>query len=47
MPDGTYWIAKMSDTPVGGIFTMNGPDIRRRAASTGLPISRSMMSTHA
>jgi predicted enzyme related to lactoylglutathione lyase len=25
MPDGTYWVAKMGGTPVGGIFTMNGP----------------------
>ena len=25
MPDGTYWIAKMSGAPVGGIFTMSGP----------------------
>jgi predicted enzyme related to lactoylglutathione lyase len=26
MPDGTYWVAKMGDTPVGGIFPMSGPD---------------------
>ena len=26
MPEGTYWIAKMGAPPVGGIFTMNGPD---------------------
>jgi hypothetical protein len=25
MPDGTYWVAKMGTTPVGGIFTMSGP----------------------
>jgi predicted enzyme related to lactoylglutathione lyase len=25
MPDGTYWIAKLGDTPVGGIFPLNGP----------------------
>jgi uncharacterized protein len=23
---GTYWVAKMGDEPVGGIFTMTGPD---------------------
>ena len=22
---GTYWVAKMSDAPAGGIFTMDGP----------------------
>ena len=26
MPDGTYWIAKDGETPLGGIFEMNGPD---------------------
>jgi uncharacterized protein len=26
MPDGTYWVAKMGDQAVGGIFTMSGPD---------------------
>jgi uncharacterized protein len=26
IPDGTYWVAKMGDTPVGGIFPMSGPD---------------------
>ena len=26
MPDGTYWVAKMGDTTVGGIFPMSGPD---------------------
>jgi predicted enzyme related to lactoylglutathione lyase len=25
MPDGTYWVAKMGDTPVGGVFTMSDP----------------------
>ena len=25
MPEGTYWVAKMGTTPVGGIFTMGGP----------------------
>jgi predicted enzyme related to lactoylglutathione lyase len=24
MPDGTYWIAKQGDKPVGGIFPMSG-----------------------
>jgi predicted enzyme related to lactoylglutathione lyase len=24
MPDGTYWIAKQGDKPVGGIFLMSG-----------------------
>ena len=24
MPDGTYWVVKDGDKPVGGIFTMNG-----------------------
>src|SRR5262245_21404395 len=31
MEDGTYWVAKMADTPVGGIFTMSGADF------TGVP----------
>ena len=26
MPNGTYWVAKMGDKPVGGIFPMNGPE---------------------
>ena len=26
MPDGTYWVAKMDDEPVAGIFAMIGPD---------------------
>ena len=26
MPDGTYWVAKMGDKPVGGIFPMIGQD---------------------
>lgn len=26
MPEGTYWVAKVGDKPVGGIFTMSGPD---------------------
>src|SRR5262245_9664434 len=26
MEDGTYWIAKMGDQPVGGLFPMSGPD---------------------
>lgn len=26
MPEGTYWIAKVADQPVGGIFPMNGTD---------------------
>jgi len=25
-PKGTYWVAKMGDTPVAGIFPMVGPD---------------------
>ena len=25
MPDGTYWVAKMGERPVGGIFPMSGP----------------------
>ena len=25
-PDGTYWVAKMDDEPVAGIFPMIGPD---------------------
>jgi uncharacterized protein len=24
-PEGTYWIAKMNDTRVGGMFAMSGP----------------------
>jgi uncharacterized protein len=26
MPEGTYWVAKMGDTPVGGVFPMHGKD---------------------
>jgi predicted enzyme related to lactoylglutathione lyase len=26
MPNGTYWVAMMEGKPVGGIFTMAGPD---------------------
>jgi predicted enzyme related to lactoylglutathione lyase len=26
MPNGTYWVAKMGDKPVGGIFPMVGPE---------------------
>ncbi len=26
MENGTYWVAKMAGQPVGGIFSMNGPD---------------------
>jgi len=26
MPNGTYWVAKMDDEPVAGIFPMIGPD---------------------
>jgi predicted enzyme related to lactoylglutathione lyase len=25
MPNGTYWVAKMGEKPVGGIFPMSGP----------------------
>jgi uncharacterized protein len=25
MPDGTYWVAKMGDKPVGGLFPIAGP----------------------
>jgi hypothetical protein len=25
MPDGTYWVAKMGDQPVGGLFPIGGP----------------------
>ena len=26
MPNGTYWVAKMGDKSVGGLFPMSGPD---------------------
>ena len=26
IPEGTYWVAKMEDEPVAGIFPMIGPD---------------------
>lgn len=26
MPNGTYWVAKMGDKPVGGIFPMGGAE---------------------
>jgi hypothetical protein len=28
MPDGTYWIAKMGDTAVGGLFDISSPDYK-------------------
>ena len=29
MAEGTYWIAKMGDKPVGGMFPMSGPHFDR------------------
>jgi hypothetical protein len=26
MPNGTYWVAKVGDKPVGGIFDISGPE---------------------
>lgn len=26
MPDGTYWVARIADKPVGGIFPLSGPE---------------------
>ena len=26
MPNGTYWLAKVGDKPVGGIFDISGPE---------------------
>jgi predicted enzyme related to lactoylglutathione lyase len=26
MPNGTYWVAKLENKPVGGIFPMSGPE---------------------
>ena len=31
MPDGTYWVAKSGDVPVGGLISTEQPAIRRRA----------------
>ena len=31
MPDGTYWVAKMGDQYVGGLFPLTESAIRRRA----------------
>ena len=28
MPGGTYWVAKMGDKPVGGIFPMDAPEFK-------------------
>ncbi len=28
MPNGTYWVAKMGGTPVGGVFPMSGPEFK-------------------
>jgi len=28
MPDGTYWVAKMGDQAVGGIFPVSGADFK-------------------
>ena len=28
MPDGTYWVAKKKDKPVGGIFPLNDPKFK-------------------
>mgnify|MGYP003694681867 CR=1 FL=1 len=29
MPDGTYWVAKMGDKFVGGLFPLSQPAVRR------------------
>ena len=29
IPDGTYWIAKLGDKPVGGFFEMKGADLAK------------------
>ena len=31
MPDGTYWVAKMGDAYVGGLFPADQPEVRWRA----------------
>jgi predicted enzyme related to lactoylglutathione lyase len=31
IPDGTYWVAKMGEQPVGGIFAMNAPEFEDMA----------------
>jgi len=41
MPDGTYWIAKLGDDAVGGIFPAEHASVRRRArAVDGVPGGR-------
>ena len=42
MPDGTYWVIKMGDASVGGIFTVKGAEkaaakSRARPAGKGAP----------
>ena len=34
MPDGTYWVAKMGDKPVGGLFRRSSGSAMRRRAGT-------------
>ena len=28
MPNGSYWVAKMGGTPVGGVFPLSGPEFK-------------------
>ncbi len=45
MPDGTYWVAKMGDTPVGGLFPIAGPQWDGVPGALDVLSSPSMTST--
>ena len=44
MPDGTYWVAKIGDQPVGGLFPIDAARNSTACRKAGCPISRSMTS---
>ena len=44
MPDGTYWVAKMGDEPVGGLFPTRPARNSTACRKAGCPISRSTTS---
>ena len=47
MPDGTYWVAKMGDKPVGGLFPTRAARNSTACRKAGCPISRSTTSMRA
>ena len=44
MPDGTYWVAKIGDAPVGGLFPLSSRNSTacRKAGCPTLPLMTSM-----